>query len=40
MENQILTDPAGKLRPVIILIKNKRLINNGIKLLKYKMSVK
>jgi hypothetical protein len=32
--------PVGKFHPVIILIKNKKLITNGIKLLKYKMSIK
>ena len=32
--------PVGKLRPVIILLKNKKLVNNGIKLLEYKISLK
>ena len=32
--------PVGKLYPVIILLKNKNLINNGLKLLEYKMSLK
>jgi hypothetical protein len=32
--------PVGKFRPVVILLKNKKLINDGIKLLEYKMSVK
>jgi hypothetical protein len=32
--------PVGKFHPVIILIKNKKLINIGIKLLEYKMSIK
>ncbi|MDR0473295.1 MAG: DUF3788 domain-containing protein, partial [Treponema sp.] len=31
--------PVGKFRPVMILIKNKKLVNNGIKLLEYKMSI-
>jgi hypothetical protein len=32
--------PVGKFHLVIILIKNKKLINNVIKLLEYKMSIK
>ena len=32
--------PAGKLHPVIFLIKNKKTINDGIKLLEYKISLK
>jgi hypothetical protein len=32
--------PVGKLRPVIILLKNKKLVNNGIKLLENKISLK
>ena len=32
--------PIGKLRPVTILLKNKKLVNNGIKLLEYKLSLK
>jgi hypothetical protein len=32
--------PVGKFHPVIILIKSKKLLNNVIKLLEYKMSIK
>ena len=32
--------PTGKLLPVILLIKNKSLMNDGIKILEYKMSLK
>jgi hypothetical protein len=32
--------PVGKLRPVIFLIENKKIMNDGIKLLKYKMEQK
>ena len=32
--------PAGKLYPIIFLMKTKRALNNGIKLLEYKMKLK
>jgi hypothetical protein len=32
--------PIGKLYPIILLIKNKKIINDGIKLLEYKMTLK
>ena len=32
--------PVGKLIPIIILIKNKKIMNDGIKLLEYKISLK
>ena len=31
-------NPAGKLRPVVLLIKNKKLLNDGLKILEYKMN--
>ena len=30
----------GKLLPIVIIIKNKKTMNNGIKLLEYKMTIK
>ena len=39
-ENAKKMKPVGKLRPVIFLVKNKKLMNNGIKLLEYKMNLK
>ena len=32
--------PVGKLRPVILLIENTKLLNDGIKILEYKMELK
>jgi hypothetical protein len=32
--------PIGKLFPIILLIKNKQIMNDGIKLLEYKMTLK
>ena len=32
--------PVGKSRPVIILMKNKKFISDGLKILEYKMSLK
>jgi hypothetical protein len=32
--------PIGKFRPVILLIKNKNIMNDGLKILEYKMSLK
>ena len=45
IENEIKVNaqemkPVGKLRPVIFLIKNKKLMNNGLKMLEYKMQLK
>ena len=34
------TKYIGKLLPIIILIKNKKIMNDGIKLLEYKMTIK
>ena len=34
------TKPVGKSHPVIMLIKNKKLIKNGLKILEYKKSLK
>ena len=32
--------PIGKLFPIIMLIQNKKMMNDGIKLLEYKMQLK
>ena len=32
--------PVGKLRPVSFLIKNKKVMNSGLKMLEYKMNLK
>jgi hypothetical protein len=32
--------PIGKLLPIILLVKNKKIMNGGIKLLEYKMTLK
>lgn len=34
------TKPTGKLIPIIILVKNKKIINDVLKILEYKMSLK
>jgi len=32
--------PVGKLRPILLLIENTKLLNDGIKILEYKMELK
>jgi hypothetical protein len=34
------TKPVGKFRPVILLIENKKILNDGLKILEYKMGIK